>query len=152
TRCRSRSAPSARCWTPAWRIPRPPILSRSRSPRSDGKERQKRLLAGSSAPTLRRSGQALRPPRAIPASGKPPSPRRHRRARCRAVVGDGKPDAVALGLPFRDDGDAVAEFDQASRPGRPVVFDRDAPAPKGMAVREGETHPSAPALIIRDKI
>ena len=90
------------------------------------------------------SRQAFRPPHAIPASGKPPVPRRHQPALGRAIGGDRKPHGIAVGLPLGNDGNAVAELDQAVRSRRAVVLDRDAALPKGRAVREQEARFTAP--------
>lgn len=50
---------------------------------------------------------------------------------------------IALGVPLRDDGDAIAELDQAVGRCLPVILDRDAAFPKGMAMRKQESHSGA---------
>lgn len=53
-------------------------------------------------------------------------------------------DRIVDGMPLRDDGDAIAKFDEAFRSRILVVVDTDVPAPKGMAAGEYETHGAAP--------
>lgn len=53
-------------------------------------------------------------------------------------------DRIVDGTPLRDDGDAIAKFDEAFRSRLLVVVDTEVPAPKGMAVGEHETRGAAP--------
>ena len=80
---------------------------------------------------------------AVLSLGEPPSPRCYERPARGAIIGNGEKDGITLGVPVRDDGDAIAELDQAIGLRVPVILDGYAALPKGMAMREQESH-SAP--------